>query len=121
MFKPVAALLTIIGQRIKRTRNILHNRTATSLLSIFITCVVIFLMTGALYFRNEVIITDGEDTFRIFTMQSNPEGILSEQGIVLTGQDSFDFGGFSGGGVSSVSGAAGCSEPSAVCRTMKAV
>lgn len=94
MLHYTAALLTVIGERIRKVRNILQNRTAVSLLSIFITSVVIFLMTGALYFRNEVIITDGEDTFRIFTMQTSPENILNEQGIVLSELDSFSFDGF---------------------------
>ncbi|MCL2693720.1 MAG: ubiquitin-like domain-containing protein [Oscillospiraceae bacterium] len=63
-------------------------------MSIFITIVAIFLMTGALYFRNQVTITDGSNTFMVFTTQSEPEDILAEQGIVLTELDFYSFGGF---------------------------
>jgi len=92
----ITGLFTVAGEKIRKVRNILQNRTAVSLLSIFTTCVVIFLMTGALYFRNEVIITDGDSIYQVFTMQSEPEGILEEQGIVLTGLDNYSFGGFKG-------------------------
>ena len=77
-----------------KAHNILQNRTAVSLLSIFTTCVVIFMMTGALYIRNEVTITDGDNTYKVYTAQSNPEHILAEQGIALTEMDSYSFGGF---------------------------
>jgi uncharacterized protein YabE (DUF348 family)/3D (Asp-Asp-Asp) domain-containing protein len=81
----------VSGQKIRKVRNVLQNRTAVSLLSIFLTCAVIFMMTGALYFRNEVIITDAGKTLRVYTMQTSPENILAEQGITLTGQDYFSF------------------------------
>jgi uncharacterized protein YabE (DUF348 family)/3D (Asp-Asp-Asp) domain-containing protein len=83
--------MTNTGKRIRKVRNILYHRTAVSLLSIFATCVAIFLMTGALYFRNEVIITDSGNTYRIFTMHSEPGLILAEQGFKLTGLDYYSF------------------------------
>ncbi|MCL1824304.1 MAG: ubiquitin-like domain-containing protein [Oscillospiraceae bacterium] len=94
MLQFTAAIFNAAGGRIKKVRNILQNRHAISLLSIFITCVVIFLMTGALYFRNEVVITDGENTYKILTMQTSAENILAEQGITLAGLDYYSFGGF---------------------------
>jgi len=92
-----AQIITIAGRRIKKVRNILYKRNAISLLSIFVTCVAIFLMTGALYFRNEVIIIDNGNTYRVFTMQSEPANILAEQGFKLTGIDMYSFDGFEEG------------------------
>jgi uncharacterized protein YabE (DUF348 family)/3D (Asp-Asp-Asp) domain-containing protein len=86
----------VSGQKIRKVRNVLQNRTAVSLLSIFMTCVAIFMMTGALYFRNEVTITDGNNTYKVYTTQTNPEKIISEQGITLTGLDYYSFNGFEG-------------------------
>ncbi|MCL2108070.1 MAG: ubiquitin-like domain-containing protein [Oscillospiraceae bacterium] len=99
------ALVAKSGERIGKVRNILQHRTAISLLSIFITGVAIFLMTGALYFRNEVVITDGSNTYRVFTMQTTPEGILSEQGITLSGMDFYSYGNLDGGNNSKSSAA----------------
>jgi 3D (Asp-Asp-Asp) domain-containing protein/uncharacterized protein YabE (DUF348 family) len=48
-------------------------------------------MTGALYFRNEVIITDRGETYRVFTMQTNPSNILAEQGFTLNNSDIYSF------------------------------
>jgi uncharacterized protein YabE (DUF348 family)/3D (Asp-Asp-Asp) domain-containing protein len=79
------------GRKIRKVKNALQNRTAVSLLSIFITCIVIFMMTGALYFRNEVTITDDGKTFTVYTMRTTPEDILREQGIPLKGQDLYSF------------------------------
>ncbi|MCL2076969.1 MAG: ubiquitin-like domain-containing protein [Oscillospiraceae bacterium] len=89
--------LTITARfKVKSVRNILQNRTAISLASIFTTCTVIFMLTGALYFRNEVTITDGVDTYTVYTMKNSPDDILSEQGITLEGLDYYDFSGFEG-------------------------
>jgi uncharacterized protein YabE (DUF348 family)/3D (Asp-Asp-Asp) domain-containing protein len=79
------------GRKIRKVKNALQNRTAVSLLSIFITCIVIFMMTGALYFRNEVTITDDGSTFIVYTTRTTPEEILREQGIPLKGQDIYNF------------------------------
>jgi uncharacterized protein YabE (DUF348 family)/3D (Asp-Asp-Asp) domain-containing protein len=49
------------------------------------------MMTGALYFRNEVIITDGDDTYKVYTTHTTPDGIMREQGISLRGQDVYSF------------------------------
>jgi len=86
-----AALFTSGGGKIRKVKNALQHRTAVSLLSIFTTCIVIFLMTGALYFRNEVTITDDGNTYKIFTTQTTAEDILREQGLSLTGLDYYSF------------------------------
>jgi uncharacterized protein YabE (DUF348 family)/3D (Asp-Asp-Asp) domain-containing protein len=87
----LTAALMSGGRKIRKVKNALQNRTAVSLLSIFITCIVIFLMTGALYFRNEVTITDDGVTFTVYTTHTAPEEILREQGIPLRGQDVYNF------------------------------
>jgi uncharacterized protein YabE (DUF348 family)/3D (Asp-Asp-Asp) domain-containing protein len=86
-----AALVMSGGRKIRKVKNALQHRTAVSLLSIFITCTVIFVLTGALYFRNEVIITDDGNTFKVYTIRTTPEEILREQGIPLRGQDFYSF------------------------------
>ncbi|MCL2698448.1 MAG: ubiquitin-like domain-containing protein [Oscillospiraceae bacterium] len=89
MLELTAALMSG-GRKIRKVKNALQNRTAISLLSIFITCIVIFMMTGALYFRNEVTITDDGNTFKVYTTRTAPEEILREQGIPLTGADYYN-------------------------------
>jgi uncharacterized protein YabE (DUF348 family)/3D (Asp-Asp-Asp) domain-containing protein len=79
------------GRKIRKVKNTLQNRTAVSLISIFVTCTVIFLLTGALYFRNEVTITDDGVTFKVYTTHTDPEDILREQGVPLTGLDLYEF------------------------------
>ncbi|MCL2018230.1 MAG: ubiquitin-like domain-containing protein [Oscillospiraceae bacterium] len=96
MFHFASASIKTAVQRAVKARNSLQSRTAVSLLSISATCVALFVFTGALYARNVIMITDGDNTYRVYTTQSDPDYILSEQKIALGGLDYYNFGGFNG-------------------------
>lgn len=81
--------------KILKKRNALKNHTVFGLFLGFASVSVMFLLTGALYFRNEARIYDSsKDTvIRAFTMFDTLEEILEEQEIVLGEFDRVDFGG----------------------------
>jgi uncharacterized protein YabE (DUF348 family)/3D (Asp-Asp-Asp) domain-containing protein len=83
-----------IKQIILSKKNILKNHFSLSIATIFSTICVIFLMTGALYFRNEITIYDNGKVLRAYTMEDTAEGILKEQKIELSGLDYYIFDGF---------------------------
>lgn len=83
--------------KIQKKKNILKNHAAVSLLLGLASVSVMFLMTGALYFRNEARIYDGGEVFRTFTMYDTLEEILEEQNIVIGEYDRVDFGGITDG------------------------
>lgn len=85
--------------KILSKRNALRHNTLFGLFLGFASVSVMFLMTGALYFRNEACIYDsGTDTvIRSFTMYDTLEEILDEQGIVVGENDRVDFNGVVGG------------------------
>lgn len=83
--------------KVKKKRNILKNHAAVSFLLGLASVSVMFLMTGALYFRNEARIYDGGQVLRTFTMYDTLEEILEEQDIVIGEYDRVDFGGISDG------------------------
>ncbi|MDR0197850.1 MAG: ubiquitin-like domain-containing protein [Oscillospiraceae bacterium] len=58
---------------------------------------VILLTTGVLYFKSDVIITDGEEVKLAFTSRSDPNGILSDYGYAVGEFDRVMFSGISGG------------------------
>lgn len=89
----ISALLKV-KKNVGYTKNILKNRTILSLAVILSTSLVMFLLTGMLYFRNEVHINDGEDSYQVFTMLEKPEEIIAEQGLGLEKLDYYDFSGF---------------------------
>lgn len=75
-------------------KNILKSHTVVSLVTVCSTLLVIFVMTGVLYFRNEVFIHDSGETSRMFTMLGDPDEILAEAGAELVGLDYYEFTGF---------------------------
>ncbi len=79
---------------VKRIKNILENHTVISLIAIFTTSLVIFLMTGVLYFRNEVTITDGDRAYEVLTTLDEPDEILAELDLTLGEYDYYVFSGF---------------------------
>lgn len=83
----------IIAKNIRAKKNSLKNHTffAASLGAASVG--VMFLMTGALYFRNEARIYDGGEVIRAFTMYTELDDILEEQGIALGEYDRVDFNG----------------------------
>lgn len=83
--------------KIHKKKDILKNHTAVSLLLGLASVSVMFLMTGALYFRNEARIYDGGEVFRTFTMYDTLEEILEEQNITIGEFDRVDFGGITDG------------------------
>lgn len=83
--------------KVKKSRNILKNHAAVSFLLGLASVSVMFLMTGALYFRNEARIYDGGQVLRTFTMFDTLEEILEEQDIVIGEYDRVDFGGIKDG------------------------
>ncbi|MDR0222192.1 MAG: G5 domain-containing protein [Oscillospiraceae bacterium] len=58
---------------------------------------VILLMTGVLYFKNDFIITDGDDVKLAFTMKDVPGDILDDYGYDVGEFDRVSFSGLSGG------------------------
>lgn len=83
--------------KVEKKRNILKNHAAVSFLLGLASVSVMFLMTGALYFRNEARIYDGGQVLRTFTMYDTLEEILEEQDIVIGEYDRVDFGGIKDG------------------------
>lgn len=81
--------------KILKKRNALKNHTVFGLFLGFASVSVMFLLTGALYFRNEARIYDSsKDTvIRTFTMYDTLEEILEEQEIVLGEFDRVEFAG----------------------------
>ena len=82
---------------IKKKQNILKNHTAVSLILGVASVSVMFLMMGALYFRNEARIYDNGELFRTFTMYDTLEEILDEHDIEIGEFDRVDFGGVNDG------------------------
>lgn len=84
-----------VFKRILKKRNALKNHTVFGLFLGLASVSVMFLLTGALYFRNEARIYDsGSDTvIRAFTMYDTLEEILDEQEITIGEYDRVDFGG----------------------------
>ncbi|MCL2634196.1 MAG: ubiquitin-like domain-containing protein [Oscillospiraceae bacterium] len=58
---------------------------------------IILLMTGVLWFKNDVMITDGDDIKKAFTMKDDPGEILGEFGYIIGEFDRVSFSGISGG------------------------
>ncbi len=85
-------LSNLIGNILKK-KNILKNHTVFGLFLGLGAVGVMFLMMGALYFRNEARIYDQGNVIRFFTMYSSLEEILEEQNITLGEYDRVDFGG----------------------------
>lgn len=81
--------------KILKKRNALKNNTVMGLFLGLASVSVMFLLTGALYFRNEARIYDtGTDrVIRSFTMYNTLDEILDEQDITLGEYDRVDFGG----------------------------
>lgn len=84
--------LNVIG-KIQKKKNILRNHTAVSLMLGAASVSAMFLLTGALYFRNEARIYDGGEVIRTFTMYDTLEEILEEQEIEIGEYDRVDFNG----------------------------
>ncbi len=82
---------------IKRKKNSLKNNTIYGLFLGLASVSVMFLMTGVVYFRNEVHINDGGIETRTFTMYDTLEEILKEQNITLGLYDRAEFGGIENG------------------------
>ncbi len=61
---------------------------------IFTSIFSVFLLTGLVYFRYDVVIKDGDKELTVYTMQSDPYGVLSENGIHVGTYDRVDFSGF---------------------------
>ena len=82
-------------RKILKKRNALKNHTVFGLFLGLASVSVMFLLMGALYFRNEARIYDsGTDTvIRAFTMYDTLEEILAEQEITIGEFDRVDFGG----------------------------
>lgn len=80
-------------RKIESKKNILKNHTVFGLFLGLASLSVMFLMTGALYFRNEARIYDGGNVIRAFTMYDELDEILEEQGIALGEYDRVDFDG----------------------------
>lgn len=78
-------------KKIESKKNILRNHTVFGLFLGLASLSVMFLMTGALYFRNEARIYDGGNVIRAFTMYDELDEILEEQGITLGEYDRVDF------------------------------
>lgn len=84
-------------KKIQSKKNILKNHTIFGLFLGLASLSVMFLLTGALYFRNEARIYDGGNVIRVFTMYDNLEDILEEQNITLGEYDRVDFEGVKDG------------------------
>lgn len=84
-------------KKIESKKNILKNHTLFGLFLGLASVSVMFLMTGALYFRNEARIYDGGKVIRAFTMYDSLEDILAEQNITLGEYDRVDFNGVKDG------------------------
>lgn len=67
---------------------------ALKLMLIFGSIFGVFLMTGLLYFRNDVQIIDGGETRSVYTVSADPYEILRENHIDLGMYDRIDFSGF---------------------------
>lgn len=80
-------------KKIESKKNILKNHTVFGLFLGLASLSVMFLLTGALYFRNEARIYDGGDVIRAFTMFDELDEILEEQNITLGEYDRVDFDG----------------------------
>lgn len=82
-------------RKILKKRNALKNHTVFGLFLGLASVSVMFLLTGALYFRNEARIYDsGSDkVIRAFTMYDTLEEILDEQEITIGEFDRVEFGG----------------------------
>lgn len=76
---------------------ILENHTVLSVLLTLAAVGASCLLTGAIFSRNEVVIHDGEETFRVFTMYDEASEILSDYGIELGEYDRVDFSGIKDG------------------------
>ena len=71
--------------------------TKNTLLRLALICAsvfAVFTMTGLLYFRNDVKITDGDTERIVYTVSEDPKAILRENHIVLGAYDKVDFSGF---------------------------
>ncbi|MCM1299099.1 MAG: ubiquitin-like domain-containing protein [Firmicutes bacterium] len=82
---------------IKKKKNSLKNNTLYGLLLGLASVSIMFLMTGVVYYRNEVRINDEGVLTRTFTMYDSLDEILKEQNIVIGQFDRVDFGGISDG------------------------
>ena len=80
-------------KKVKSKRNILKNNTLLGLLLGFVSVSVMFLLTGAVYFRNEARIYDGGESIRALTMYNELDDILEEHAITLGEYDRVDFAG----------------------------
>lgn len=80
-------------EKIYSKRNLLKNHTLFGLFLGLASVSVMFLLTGALYFRNEARIYDGGKVIRAFTMYDDLEDILAEQNITLGEYDRVEFNG----------------------------
>lgn len=78
---------------IKKKKNSLKNNTLYGLLLGLASVSAMFLMTGVVYYRNEVRINDEGVITRTFTMYDTLEEILNEQNVVLGQFDRVDFAG----------------------------
>lgn len=76
---------------IKKKKNSLKNNTVYGLLLGLASVSAMFLMTGVVYYRNEIRIEDGGVIKRTFTMHDTAEEILKEQDISVGQFDRVDF------------------------------
>lgn len=71
--------------------------TKNTILRLALICAsvfAVFTMTGLLYFRNDVRITDGDTKRIVYTVSEDPRAILRENHINLGAYDKIDFSGF---------------------------
>lgn len=71
--------------------------TKNTLLRLALICAsvfAVFTMTGLLYFRNDVRITDGDKERIVYTVSEDPKAILRENHIALGAYDKIEFSGF---------------------------
>jgi uncharacterized protein YabE (DUF348 family)/3D (Asp-Asp-Asp) domain-containing protein len=68
---------------IKNRHRIWRRHALVSAATVLMSLATVMLMTGVLYFANDVLITDEGVTRKFFTMKDEPEEILAEFGYVL--------------------------------------
>ncbi len=72
----------------------INKNIALKLALIICSVAGVFMMTGLLYFRNDVLITDGAQTKTVYTASADPKEILRENNIDVTPYDKLIFSGF---------------------------
>lgn len=80
-----------VADKIKSKRNILRNHTALGLVMALVSVTAIFCMTGVVYYRNTVTITEGAASVNALSMYDNADDILAEQSITLGEFDTYAF------------------------------